>query len=76
MNSEECGVGWVDFCETMIFSHFGVNQMSIKKNSVEIAQIDQNPGQEASNKILINYLYFTFELSFYWCNTNFRTFDW
>ena len=34
--------------------------MSIKKNSVEISQIDQNPGQEAAYKILINYLYFTF----------------
>ena len=71
-----CTLGWVNFCKSMIFSHFRVNWMSIKKNSVEISQIDQNPGQEASYKILINYLYFTFELCFYWCNTKFRTFDW
>ena len=45
-------------------------------NSVEIAQIDQNPGQEASYNIVINYLFVTFELCSYWCITNFRTFDW
>ena len=73
---QQSTLGWVNFCEIMIFSHIRVNWMSIKKNSVEIAQIDLNPGQEASYNILINYLYFTFELCCYWCNTNVRTFDW
>ena len=29
------GLGWVNFCKSMIFSHFRVNWIKIKKNSVE-----------------------------------------